>query len=156
LPIKITYITSLEVLTNPQIYNFGSRHISVSTCGIVPVIREFVDKFPQINLAISLHASNQVLREKLMPIAKSYPLSDLMTSLNYYLEKTNRKIFFEYILLFNENDSDKHAIELVNLLSDSFPNKLHLVHINLIVYNQTDTSLSPVSREKAEHFSQIL
>lgn len=110
--------------------NIGSRHITVSTCGIVPKIYEF-SKLPfQVNLAISLHAPNDELRNKLMPINKVYPLKELMRSVKDYISLTNRRVTFEYILLDNINDSKAHAKELCSLV------KGLNCYINLIPYNE--------------------
>lgn len=152
---------SLLIFTDPKLFNIGSRHISISTCGLTERIKTFADKFPQVNLAISFHAPNQKLREKLMPIAKQYSLPKLIKSLKYYLDKTNRQIFLEYILLSSENDSDKHALELGNLLIKNFENKLHLIHINLIIYNPIDTDsdksrLVTTPKNQLKKFKRIL
>ena len=110
--------------------NIGSRHITVSTCGIVPKIYEF-SKLPfQVNLAISLHAPNDELRNKLMPINKVYPLNELMRSVKDYISLTNRRVTFEYILLDGINDSKAHAKELCSLV------KGLNCYINLIPYNE--------------------
>ena len=111
--------------------NLGSRHITVSTCGIVPKIYEF-SEFPyQVNLAISLHASNNELRSKLMPINKVYPLEELMKAIENYISKTNRRVTFEYIMLKGVNDKIENAIELSNLLKEMN------CYVNLIPYNTT-------------------
>jgi 23S rRNA (adenine2503-C2)-methyltransferase len=110
----------------------GSRHITVSTCGVVPKIEQFGKDFPQINLAISLHAPNDELRNKLMPINKAYPISKLMQSIRNYLGTTNRRISFEYILLKDINDHDEHIHQLGKLLQGM------LCYVNLIVYNAVD------------------
>lgn len=110
----------------------GARHITVSTCGIVPKILEFSDFPLQINLAISLHAPNDELRNQIMPINKAYPLKELIQALEIYLEKTNRRITFEYILLAGVNDTEECAKELSKLVG-------HLnCYINLIPYNETN------------------
>lgn len=110
--------------------NIGSRHITVSTCGVVPKIYEF-SKLPfQVNLAISLHAPNDELRNKLMPINKVYPLKELMRSVKDYVSLTNRRVTFEYILLDGINDSKAHAKELCSLV------KGLNCYINLIPYNE--------------------
>ena len=110
--------------------NIGSRHITVSTCGIVPKIYEF-SKLPfQVNLAISLHAPNDELRNKLMPINKVYPLKELMVSVKDYISLTNRRVTFEYILLDGINDSKAHVKELCSLV------KGLNCYINLIPYNE--------------------
>ena len=122
----------LKIINNPKGLAIGARHITVSTCGIVPKIKEFSEVDLQINLAISLHASNDELRNKIMPINKAYPLNELIESLRYYLGKTNRRVTFEYILLKGLNDSSEHALELANLV------KGLNCYINLIPYNETN------------------
>ena len=107
-----------------------------------------------MNLAISLHAANNTLRTELMPINKAFPLEKLSEALNDYLKNTNRKIFIEYILLDNENDSIKHAEELVAFLNTVQPRKL--LHVNLIVYNQTDSKHRQASRDNARRFKEHL
>lgn len=109
----------------------GSRHITVSTSGLVPKIKEFSNLSKQVNLAISLHASNDDLRNKLMPINKSYNLELLMKTVNEYINKTNRRVTFEYILLKDINDKYENAVELSKLL------KGINCYVNLIPYNET-------------------
>lgn len=122
----------ISIVNNPKGINLGSRHITVSTCGIVPKIYEF-SEFPyQVNLAISLHAPNDELRSKLMPINKVYSLDKLMPAVKYYIEKTNRRVTFEYIMLKDVNDKISHAKELSNLL------KGINCYVNLIPYNETN------------------
>ena len=120
------------IINHPKGLAIGARHITVSTCGIVPKILEF-SNFPlQINLAISLHAPNDELRNQIMPINKVYPLKELIQALEIYLEKTNRRITFEYILLAGVNDTEEYAVELAKLVG-------HLnCYINLIPYNETN------------------
>ena len=120
------------IINHPKGLAIGARHITVSTCGIVPKILEF-SNFPlQINLAISLHAPNDELRNQIMPINKAYPLKELIQALEIYLEKTNRRITFEYILLAGVNDTEEYAVELAKLVG-------HLnCYINLIPYNETN------------------
>ena len=122
----------ISIVNNPKGINLGSRHITVSTCGIVPKIYEFTDFPYQVNLAISLHASNDELRSKLMPINKVYSLDKLMPAVKYYIEKTNRRVTFEYIMLKDVNDKISHAKELSNLL------KGINCYVNLIPYNETN------------------
>ena len=122
----------VEIVNNNLGIALGSRHITISTCGIVPKIYEF-SEFPyQVNLAISLHAPNDVLRSKLMPINKVYKLDDLIKSIKHYISKTNRRVTFEYIMLDNINDSKELAIELSKLLKNIN------CYVNLIPYNETD------------------
>lgn len=122
----------ISIVNNPKGINLGSRHITVSTCGIVPKIYEFADFPYQVNLAISLHAPNDELRSKLMPINKVYSLDKLMPAVKYYIEKTNRRVTFEYIMLKDVNDKISHAKELSNLL------KGINCYVNLIPYNETN------------------
>ena len=125
-------INFFKIINNPKGLAIGSRHITVSTCGIVPKILEFSKLELQINLAISLHAPNNEIRNKIMPINKAYPLEVLIPALKKYLEKTNRRVTFEYILLSGINDSCDNAVELANLV------KGLNCYINLIPYNETN------------------
>ncbi len=110
----------------------GARHITISTCGIVPKIRAFAEEQTQYNLAISLHAPNNELRNQLMPINKAYPLEQLMDAINYYLTLNNRRLTFEYILLKGVNDQDKHVNELAKLIRGMN------AYVNLIPYNEVN------------------
>ena len=121
----------------------GSRKISISTAGIVPRIYDFADMDTEINLAISLHASNQVDREKIMPIAKTYPYADLIKSLNYYTSHTRRQLFLEYAMIKDVNDSDTNLTELINLLKSN-----NLFYLNLIPLNPIKGGLIPSPRLK--------
>jgi len=122
----------VEIVNYQKGINIGSRHITVSTCGIIPKIREF-SEFPyQVNLAISLHASNNEIRDMLMPINKAYPLKELMKEIRHYIKTTNRRVTFEYILLSGINDSEECANELCDLVQGLN------CYINLIPYNETN------------------
>ena len=121
-----------KIINDPKGLAIGARHITVSTCGIVPKILEFSELDLQINLAISLHAANNETRNKIMPINKAYPLEVLIPALKTYLERTNRRVTFEYILLSGINDSEKDALELAKLA------KGINCYINLIPYNETN------------------
>ena len=110
----------------------SARHITISTCGIVPKIKSFANEQTQYNLAISLHAPNNELRDKLMPINKAYPLEELMGAIDYYCTLNNRRLTFEYILLKGVNDQDEHVNQLAKLL------KGYNAYINLIPYNEVD------------------
>lgn len=121
--------------------NIGSRHITVSTCGIIPKIKEF-SKLPyQVNLAISLHAPNDELRSKIMPVNRAYPLKDLIVALKEYIKNTNRRVTFEYILLDGINDSKKEALELANLIRGMN------AYVNLIPYNENSNFLYKRSKK---------
>ena len=122
----------IKIINHPKGLAIGSRHITVSTCGIVPKILEFADFPYQVNLAISLHAPNDKIRDMIMPINKVYKIKDIMNALKIYYKKTNRRITFEYIMLDGINDSDDIAIELCKLL------KGLNCYINLIPYNETN------------------
>lgn len=121
-----------KIINDPKGLAIGARHITVSTCGIVPKILEFSELDLQINLAISLHAANNETRNKIMPINKAYPLEVLIPALKTYLERTNRRVTFEYILLSGINDSEEDAIQLAKLA------KGINCYINLIPYNETN------------------
>ena len=122
----------MTIINHPKGLAIGARHITVSTCGIVPKILEF-SLFPlQINLAISLHAPTDELRNQIMPINKAYPLKELIAALEVYLKRTNRRITFEYIMLAGVNDTEECAKALVQLVG-------HLnCYVNLIPYNETN------------------
>ncbi|WHY79291.1 23S rRNA (adenine(2503)-C(2))-methyltransferase RlmN [Neobacillus sp. WH10] len=122
-------LSFLKIINHDKALNIGARHITVSTSGIVPKIYQFADEKTQINFAISLHAPNTELRSKLMPINKAYKLDDLMKAVRYYIDKTGRRISFEYGLFGGVNDSIEHAEELSELL------KGIKCHVNLIPVN---------------------
>ncbi|MFT5127869.1 MAG: 23S rRNA (adenine2503-C2)-methyltransferase [Rhodothermales bacterium] len=145
---------SLDELGNSESFNIGSRHLSVSTSGLTRQMRMFTDRFPQVNLAVSLHAANDSLRESMMPINKANPLAELADAMRYHMAQTRRKIFVEYILLAEENDADSHAVELADFLRSV--GELHLLHVNLIVYNPTDTEHVQSPRDRAHAFKALL
>ncbi|MBA31487.1 MAG: 23S rRNA (adenine(2503)-C(2))-methyltransferase RlmN [Chloroflexi bacterium] len=124
-------ILSLRSIIDNTGINIGSRHITISTVGLVPQIKKLADEKLQINLAISLHASDNKTRSETMPVNKRFPIEELLDICHYYVEKTNRRIFFEYVLLKNQNDSLEKAEKLGKLL-----NGLHC-HVNLIPVNPT-------------------
>lgn len=141
----------LEVVNFPKGLEIGARHITVSTCGIVPRILEFA-RFPlQINLAISLHASNDEKRSSIMKINHKYKINEIIEAVKEYLKITNRRVTFEYILLQGVNDREKDAYELVHLLKDV------LCYVNLIPYNEVSTKpFKKTTHEQAERFFSIL
>ena len=124
-------INFIKIVNNPFGLAIGARHITVSTCGIIPKIQEFMNLDLQVNLAISLHAPTNALRSKIMPINNAYPLDDLVNTLKEYIAKTNRRVTIEYVMLNNVNDSVSNAYELAKLL------KGMNVYVNLIPYNET-------------------
>lgn len=130
----------IKIINHPKGIAIGARHITLSTCGIIPKIQLLSELPLQINLAISLHAPNDELRNKLMPINKAYPLPKLIEAVKEYSKKTNRRVTIEYILLKNVNDSVFHAYELAGLLRGMN------VYVNLIPYNET----KPIEFKKSE------
>ena len=121
----------IDIINCPKGIDIGARHITVSTSGLVPKIKEFMNHGKQVNLAISLHAPNDEIRDKIMPINRAYKLSELFDALREYIKKTNRRVTFEYILLDGVNDTIECANELANLV------KGMNCYINLIPYNET-------------------
>lgn len=124
----------LRVVNDQKGLSIGARHITVSTSGLANRIYDWADENIQVNLAVSLHAPNNELRSRIMKINKAYPLEKLMPAIDYYLEKTNRRITFEYILLKDVNDHKEEALQLAKLLKS----KKHLSYVNLIPYNPVD------------------
>lgn len=122
----------IRILHDPKGRDMSMRNITVSTCGLVPMIERFAEDFPQVNLAVSLHAPNTELRSRLMPVNKSYPLDQLMPACREYTEKTHRRITFEYALIHDVNDSPAHMRELARLLRGM------LCHVNLIPFNEVE------------------
>lgn len=121
----------IDIINHPKGMAIGARHITISTCGIIPKIKEFMKEKRQVNLAISLHAPNDALRSRLMPINKAYPLTELIPVLKEYVNETHRRLTFEYIMLKGINDQKVHAIELAKLLRGIN------CYVNLIPYNET-------------------
>ena len=121
----------INIINDPKGINIGIRHITISTCGIIPKIREFTNEKIGVNLAISLHAPTDLIRDKIMPINKVYKIGDIMDAVRDYIAKTNRRVTFEYILLKDVNDSEKCAKSLAELL------KGINCYVNLIPYNET-------------------
>jgi len=140
---------AIQIINDDNCFGIGARKISVSTSGIVEGIEKLAKEFPQINLAISLHAPNDRLRGELMPVNKKYPLEKIFQAVDEYIEKTNRKVMFEYVVLKNVNDSEKQAKELVKILK----NPLYM--LNLIAYNPNGR-FEPSSPEKIKKFKNML
>lgn len=141
---------AVRTLNDDQGFNFGQRRISISTCGIIPGIKKFMDEDLEVNLAISLHAPDDFTRSKLMVINKKYPLENLLSVCRDYAKRTKRKVFFEYVLLKNINDHRAQARELAKILE--YP----LFHINLIKYNETDSKFTPSERDSIFAFEEEL
>lgn len=125
-------IKAIGILNDQKALNIGARHISVSTSGIVPKIYQFAEEKYQCTLSISLHSANNEKRSRMMPVNKAYPIEELIKACKYYIEKTNKRISFEYALAKDNNDNLDDAKELVKLLNGM------LCHVNLIPINKID------------------
>ena len=142
---------AMSIINSPFGLQIGSRHISISTCGLVPGINRFSKENLQYNLAISLHAPNDELRSKLMPVNKAYPLEQLFSALKQYSELNNRRLTFEYLLLKDINDQPIHAKQIKQLLSGLN------AYINLIPYNSVEENeYQTSSEENALRFYDLL
>lgn len=119
----------VRIINHPHALAIGARHITVSTCGLVPKIKEYAHEGLQINLAISLHAPNDKIRNELMPVSRKYNMEELMDAVRYYEKVADRRVTFEYIMLGGLNDSKEQAIELANLIKGC------KAYVNLIPYN---------------------
>lgn len=142
---------ALKILNDQRGFSFGARRITISTIGILPTLENFLSENTQMNLAISLHAPNNQLRDTLVPINKKYPIEDLMRFCQKYSHETHRRISFEYILIDGVNDSEEMAKDLADLVGNL------LCHVNLIPYNLTNFyQWKTSSKEKMNHFKSIL
>jgi 23S rRNA (adenine2503-C2)-methyltransferase len=140
---------SIEYLNNPEYFDISSRKISVSTIGIVDGIRKMSNEKNKVNLAISLHFTDDKTRASIMPGTKKYPLKRLFESIDYYIEKTNRKVMFEYMMIKGINDSIKDAENLAILM------KKPLYVVNLIKHNETGV-FEPSDNKNIINFKNIL
>lgn len=141
----------LEIANDDFGLAFGRRHITVSTCGLVPRIIDFANLNAPANLAISLHAPSDKIRNKIMPINKTYPINELMKAVRFYQEKVNRKITFEYLMLDGINDTENCANDLSDLLENVY------CYVNLIPYNHTSNTIyKRSSQERISTFYKIL
>ena len=141
----------LRLLHAPEGLNLSYRNITVSSCGIVPGIMDFGEDFPQVNLAISLHAPNDEIRSSMMPVSRAYPMDQLLEACREYTKKTSRRITFEYTLVKGVNDQPHHGEELANKLRGM------LCHVNLIPLNAVQESgLHTTERKDAEQFRDLL
>lgn len=143
-------LAAIRIINNEEGLNIGARHISISTAGIVEGIKKLAQEPLQVNLAISLHAPDDELRSRLMPINKKYPLGAVLEAVNEYLSSTRRKVMFEYIMIKGVNDSDERARQLGKLLGAG-----PLCFINLISYNPTGL-FEQSEPERVRAFRQIL
>ena len=139
-----------EIVTEDKGLAVGKRHVTVSTCGIVPEIYRFADSARPTSLAISLHAPNDALRNQLMPINKKYPISEVLSAAEYYTKKTRKRVTLEYIMLSGVNDSKNHAEELAEVIGGRD------FYVNLIPYNSTDCGFTKSTPEKISEFCAAL
>ncbi|MCX6739336.1 MAG: 23S rRNA (adenine(2503)-C(2))-methyltransferase RlmN [Candidatus Parcubacteria bacterium] len=140
---------SVRVMNSPEGFGIGARHISISTCGVFEGIKKLSEEDLALNLAISLHASNDEVREKLMPVAHGYAIKELLSVVDEYITKTKRKVMFEYLMINGVNDTDKMAEELAGLLEKK------LCVVNLIQYNDTGSFVAS-SHNRMNRFNEIL
>lgn len=141
----------IKIINDAKGIAIGARHITLSTCGIVPRIKDLMNEDLQINLALSLHAPNTQLRDKIMPINKAYKLPILMDTIKEYIDKTNRRVTIEYVMLNEINDNETQANELAALL------KGLNVYVNLIPYNETNhIEFKRASKDKIMKFYDTL
>ena len=141
----------LRLIHDEQGYNLGYRNITISTCGLIPEMKRFASGFPQVNLAVSLHAPNGDIRQRTMPIAKKYGYDELLKACKEYTETTGRRITFEYSVIDGVNDSEDNARELARRL------KGWLSHVNLIPLNEVEErEYSTAKRANIVRIKEIL
>lgn len=144
-------MAAIDRLNDPDGYNFGARRFTISTSGLVPAIRRFAEEKRQVNLAVSLHAADDTLRESMMPVNKRYPVEELIQACRDYVNLTGRRITFEWALINEVNDTPEVARKLAALL------KGMLCHINAIPLNPTQGyEGKATTRDRAEAFRQVL
>jgi 23S rRNA (adenine2503-C2)-methyltransferase len=145
-------LRALRILNMPEGLRIGARHMTVSTVGLVPGILRLADEPLQVNLAISLHAPNNAMRLRTMPVTRKYPIEQVLAAVRTYAQQTGRQVTFEYVLLAGVNDADEQARELALLLA---PLK-QLGHVNLIPVNKTSAGYQPPSGERIRAFRERL
>ena len=142
---------AVRLLNDPNGFGLGHRHITISTVGLVPQIDRFAEENIQVNLAISLHAPTDEQRSAFMPVNRRYPIAELMAACARYVDKTNRKVFFEYVMLEGVNDDEASAVALAKLMRG------HLYHVNLIPYNATpDAPFAGTTDSQIRAFQKVL
>ncbi|MFN2449977.1 MAG: 23S rRNA (adenine(2503)-C(2))-methyltransferase RlmN [Candidatus Baltobacteraceae bacterium] len=142
---------AVALLNDGQGFHLGQRHITISTVGLVDKIDAFTAEDVQVNLAISLHAPSDEVRSSMMPVNRRFNMDALLAACDRYIEKTHRKVFFEYVMLRGVNDREEHAQELARRM------KGHLYHVNLIPYNTTpDDPFAGSESEAIWKFAGIL
>jgi 23S rRNA (adenine2503-C2)-methyltransferase len=142
-------MSAIRLMHDKEVFNIGARHFSISTCCILDGIKKLAQEDLDINLAISLHASNDEVRKKIMPIARAHSLKELFQEVDAYISAKNRKVMFEYLMISGVNDSDEQVEELAKIMRK----KLYVV--NLIAYNDTGEFTASSQKRMAE-FRDIL
>jgi 23S rRNA (adenine2503-C2)-methyltransferase len=144
-------LEAIDRLNDSNGFNLGARRFTISTVGLVPMILRFADEKRQVNLAISLHAAKDELRSSMLPVNRKYPIKDLIEACRVYVEKTGRRITFEWALIHDVNDTPMHARELASLI------KGLMCHVNVIPLNPTQKYPGQATtRERAEGFCGVL
>lgn len=147
-------IRFLRLVGDPDGLGIGMRHISISTCGVVPGIKKLADEGIPVTLSVSLHAYNDEKRKEIMPIARKYSIAELLSACKYYFDKTGRRVSFEYTLISGKNDSMEDAAGLARILKRGMGVPCH---VNLIMLNEVDeTGLRTVDRKSATRFADEL
>jgi 23S rRNA (adenine2503-C2)-methyltransferase len=150
-------LSAIKRLNSPKGFNLGARRFTISTVGLVPEIRRFTKEKSQINLAISLHAADDLLRSQLLPINRKYPLDQLFSACLEYIQKTHRRLSFEWALIEGVNDTPEQAHLLIQRLIDLRIGGSNLSHVNVIPLNPTEKYLGhPTSRKNALAFQDKL
>ena len=145
-------LQALRILNSPEGFHLGARHMTVSTVGLVPAIRRLSQEPLQVNLAISLHAPTDELRQQTMPVNRKYPLQELLAACKDYISVTRRQVTFEYVLLAGVNDTAEHAHQLAELLAPL----AQFAHVNCIPVNATSASYRPPGPDAIRTFRNIL
>lgn len=147
----------LHLVNDPKGLNIGMRHISLSTCGVVPNIYKLTDEHLPVTLSVSLHASNDEKRSELMPINRKYKIDELMRACVHYFKESGRRVSFEYTLIAGENDNERTALELSSLIKRYFRDTTEPVHVNLILVNPVaERAYTRPLQKNAEAFKQTL
>jgi 23S rRNA (adenine2503-C2)-methyltransferase len=145
-------LLAVKILNGPEGFNLGARHMTLSTVGLVPGILRLSEEPLQVNLAISLHAPNNEMRSRTMPVARKYDMDELLAACRTYVQRTHRQLTFEYVLLAGVNDAPEHARELGQRLADF----KQLAHVNLIPVNATSAAYRPPTGEAIRAFRDEL
>ncbi len=150
-------IKFLHLLGDADGINIGMRHVSLSSCGIVPNIYKLAEEKLPVTLSVSLHASNDTMRSSLMPVNRKYPIDELMRACMHYFKVSGRRVSFEYTLIAGQNDNRQTALELASLMNKYFGDSGEPVHVNLILVNPVaERSYTRPAARGAEEFKQTL